>query len=442
MNIALALKNYLSCFKQAPNIWIAYSGGLDSQVLLHTMFELAQSEKIGKLHAIHINHGWHIDAEKWAEYCQQVCEKLNIPCHILSINAKPKAGESLEAYARFARYEVFKTLMLAGDYLLTAHHKDDQAETLLLQLLRGAGVKGLASMPKLKPFGGGYHLRPFLAVSRTELEKYSQQKKIIWINDDSNQNLRFDRNFIRHEIMPSIQQRWLQASTTLVRAAEHCAEAALLLEELACEDLLKIQGEHPNTLSIQKISKLSQSRWHNVFRYWLQQKNLALPTKAQLQQVTKDILQTKADANPVVNWSNVIIRRYRDDIYISKKHSFDSTESLAWDLKKPLVLPSLGILTAELKQGEGINQEKILTNKVTVRFRVEGERCQPAGRVGSHPLKKLLQEWNVPPWKRKQIPLIFCEKNLAAVVGFTVCQPFITRPDEMGWVITLAVSEQ
>lgn len=309
------LKIHLPSFRQASHIWIAFSGGLDSHVLLCAMTELALQEKIGEIKAIHINHGWHEDAEKWGKYCEQVCKKLKINCQIITVDAQPKRGESPENCARAARYEAFASVMVEGDLLLTAHQQDDQAETVLLQLFRGAGVKGLASMPVITKFANGWHLRPLLSFSRQELEEYAAQKKLKWIEDDSNKNLRFDRNFIRHELMPHIRERWPQVTTTLTRVAENCAKANHLLQQMAEEDLLKVQGTQPNTLSIKKLLTLNETRWQNVFRYWLSQSNFSLPSHAQLQRVASDVLKSSPDAHPKVIWGNVIIHRYRGDVY-------------------------------------------------------------------------------------------------------------------------------
>lgn len=435
------LKTYLSNFQTAPQIWIAYSGGLDSSVLLHAMAKLASQEKIGVLKAVHINHGWHADAENWAEQCRHICEQLKIPCHVITVNAQSTRGESPEACARAARYAAFTSLISPGDYLLTAHQQDDQAETLLLQLFRGAGVKGLSSMPALIGFTTGYHLRPLLNFTRKELEDYAQQNKINWIEDDSNKNLRFDRNLIRHELMPHIQQRWPQVTTTLARAADHCAEAEILLQQLAQEDLLKVQGTQPNTLSINKLLMLNKARWQNVFRHWLHNLKFSLPSHAQLKRVANDILQSKTDANPNVSWGNVMIRRYRGDVYaLAQQFPHDYKKIIPWDFSQPLALSGIGVLSATLKTGKGIDQAKILAEKINVRFRVEGERCQPVGRQGSHPLKKLLQEWNVPPWQRDRIPLIYCGNDLVAVVGYCICTPFAAQAndaDEFTWSISL-----
>ena len=422
-------------------LWIAYSGGLDSQVLLHALATLGNAEKIhNPIHAVHINHGWSENAKQWAHYCEETCANLHIPCTVITVNAKPQNGESPEACARIARYHAFATLLNAGDYLLTAHQQDDQAETLLLQLLRGAGVKGLSSMPVIIHFSSGYHLRPLLQNSRAELLQYAKEKNLTWINDESNQNLRFNRNFMRHKIMPTIQQRWPQATKTLTRVAEHCAQTDLLLEELARIDLIKTQGSKPNTLSIQKLLALSTARWQNLFRYWLQQQNLALPNKVHLQQIATDMLQCKKDANPQVRWDKIIIRRYGDDLYAL---NFDSLSQhnpksiIPWNFAHPLEIKNIGTLITKPASGKGLRITSLSLDKITVRFRQGGERCQPTGRKGSHPLKKLMQEWHIPTWERDRIPILFYAEEIIAVIGYCVCERYEAKSNETGWNISL-----
>lgn len=430
-----------SLLTSRQTLWIAYSGGLDSQVLLHALATLGKEEKIqNPIHAVHINHGWSENAKQWAHYCEKTCTDLQVPCTVIEVDAKPQKGESPEASARTARYNAFAKLLNSGDYLLTAHQQDDQAETLLLQLLRGAGVKGLSSMPVIIHFGSGYHLRPLLLNSRAELHQYAKEKKLSWIDDESNQNLRFNRNFIRHEIMPTIRQRWPQATKTLTRVAEHCAQAHLLLEELARIDLCKTQGSKPNTLSIQKLLALSTARWQNLFRYWLQQQDLTLPNKAHLQRIATDILQSKKDANPQVKWDEIIICRYDDDLYALNFHflsQHNNKSIISWSFTKPLEIKNIGTLIAKPTLGRGIRITGLSLDKITVRFRQGGERCQPTGRSGSHPLKKLMQAWHIPTWERDRIPIIYYAEEIIAVIGYCVCERYEAKYNESGWDILL-----
>lgn len=456
------LQTFLARFVHTRQFWIAYSGGLDSHVLLHALAKLPQKLP---LRAIHINHGWHADAKQWAEHCVKTCAALGIECDVVAVNAQPQIGESLEAIARVARYQAFAEIMEESDCLLTAHQQDDQAETLLLQLMRGAGVKGLASIAEVMPFAKGYLARPLLHVSRAELQAYAEQQQLSWIEDASNYNTKFDRNFVRQELMPIIQQRWPQASTTLARSAHHCAEAAELLDVLGAEDLEKVVNNPPalqkvakrppfskgvtkdnNILSIKKLLQLTPVRLRNVLRYWLRQLNFSVPSEAQLEQIHNTVLMSSIDANPKVSWDNVEIRRYQDDLYASIQNCRGDrlvalndihASQIIWDLTQALEIPNIGILKAEIKLGQGIRCSAIPDKKVTVKFRSHGERFHPAGRQGSHPLKKLMQEWQIPPWQRDQIPLIYYAEELIAVVGYAISEQFAAQIDENGWVISL-----
>lgn len=416
--------------------WLAYSGGLDSQVLLHLLCSLLPTTR---LRTIHINHGLHRDASQWANTCQQTCAALDIPCEVVRVDAKAKQGESPEAYARQIRYAVLAARLETGDCLLTAHHRDDQAETLLLQLLRGAGLRGLASMPSVIPFGKGKLVRPLLSFSRSELKHYAEAKKLKWIEDSSNADLRFDRNFIRHQILPFIQQRWSEASKTLARVAENIAEANILLEALAHEDWLKIRGPSSNSVIVSQLLQLTPERRRNCLRYWLKRLRFLPPSRMQLQQV-EFLLESKLDAKPKVNWGNVQVRRYRDSLYalaVKNEVEFSERQPIPWNLTQTLILPAIGSLIAEQVVGQGISCKKIKDRSLTVNFRQGGERFHLQNRLGSHPLKKLFQEWGVPPWQREKVPLIYCQEELIAVAGYGINAKFVANRHELGYLINL-----
>lgn len=420
--------------KQYPSsacFWVAYSGGLDSQVLLHALNRILPKKR---LRALHVNHGWHVDSTKWAAICRHTCEKLNISCDVISIDAYPKLGESPEAYARIARYAAMGQRIPPGDFLLTAHHRNDQAETLLLQLLRGSGLKGLVSMPFCQGFSKAYLLRPLLDFSRTELYKYAQEQQLTWIEDDSNRDLRFNRNYIRHQVLPLIHQRWPQADKTIARAAANLAEAHSLLDELAHQDRSTVQGFTPNILAISSLLKLSVMRRNNVLRYWLKQLHFSLPSQKQLQQIDV-LLKSRIDASPQVNWGNVQLRRYRDYIYalsLLKNEKPFEVGFTVWKLDQIVTLPTLDQLTSKQVLGAGLLLKE---RQVDVTFRRGGERFCASNHQGSHPLKKLFQEWGVPPWERNKIPLIYYQKKLIAVVGYDIDPHFAAKQNEVGFVI-------
>lgn len=431
------LKLLLNHLGNANCFYIAYSGGLDSHVLLHALATLFREQnKLSQLQAIHINHGWSENAAQWAQHCVKVCKDLGVICNIEKINAKLQRGESKEAMAREQRYQIFAKYLNADDYLLTAHQQDDQAETLLLQLFRGAGIKGLACMPEIIPFATGYHLRPLLNFTRVELQQYAIENNLQWIEDESNQDVNFDRNYVRHNVMPIINQRWSKAQSTIARSAQHLAAANLLLEQLAQQDLINTRGNFSHTLSINKLLELPEVRLHNVLRHWLQQLTLPLPSAAQLNHIQTDVLQTKSDRKSQVKWDKVIVCRYRDDLYARNAITEKKLENIDWNLTQELNLPGVGIFAAELVKGQGIRQNVFSENKAKIQFRKMGERCKPAGRIGSHPLKKLFQEWDVPPWEREDVPLLYNQDDqLVAVLNYCICDSFVADENEVGWLV-------
>jgi tRNA(Ile)-lysidine synthase len=430
------LQAFLAAFPQTTSFWVAFSGGLDSQVLLHALSQVVSQTR---LRALHIDHGWHAQAKVWAKACQAYCVKQGIACEVMAVNAQPQPGESPEAAARQARYHALATRLQPGDALLTAHHQDDQAETVLLQLLRGSGLNGLAAMSEVMPFAQGFLLRPFLTATRADLLAYAQQHSLSWIEDHSNSDLRFQRNFIRHQVIPLLKQRWPALHKTLARVAVHSAEAQQLLDERAQEDYQRVRGDSEHQLRISTLLKLSPARQRNCLRYWFKQQALLLPSQQQLQQILA-LLHSQSDARPRVNWGAAHVRRYRDQLYCFAR-AFEpiAFSPIQWNLQRALTLPH-GQLNVECRMGQGLVCQRIDTSAITVRLRCGGERFHPQGRVGSHPLKKLFQEWGVPPWERDQIPLIFHKETLLAVPNYGIDAQFAAQADELGyWIQSISV---
>lgn len=412
----------------ANPLWVAYSGGLDSHVLLHLLVQTRLQYHQLNLYAVHIDHGINPLSAAWRQYCQQVCQALGVDCQVEQLDRSKLTGPSLEASARQARYEIFAKLLSNGGTLLTAHHRDDQAETVLLRLLRGAGSQGLAAIPEQRSLGKGVLVRPLLAFTRAQLQRYAQEHQLQWIEDDSNSRTDFDRNHLRHEVMPLLQARWPAASTTLARAAEHCRETAVLLQELAAQDWQQTQGTVANTLSVAALTSLTPARQRNLLRFWLQQLDLPLPSERQLEQLRSDCLTQREDATPLMCWPGAEVRRFDGNLYAMPPLAIhDANVILPWpDLSKSLQLPSdLGQLTVAHLEMMGI----ALTSNanVSIRFRQGGERIQLAGRQGAHALKKLFQEWRVAPWLRDRIPLLYVNDKLAAVLGYAVTENFTAK---------------
>lgn len=412
---------------------VAFSGGVDSHVLLHALVQVRAQLPCAELHAIHINHGIHPDAGQWARHCEFICRELGVSIEISALRLQRQAGHSLEASAREARYQAWAQLMRAGDMLLLAHHQDDQAETLLLQLMRGSGVKGLAGMPACTTFAHGWLARPLLSLAREALRRYAIGEQLPWIEDPSNMDTAFDRNFLRHAVLPLLRQRWPSLDTTLARAAQHQADAAVLLDTLAQQDIDKLIDTKPRTLKLSPLRQLDPVRQRNILRYWLHQVcGLPLPGSAQLQRILDEVLPAAHDATPLVHWSGAEVRRYHDALYAMAPFAeFDTTWQAAWDMHGTLHLPTGDALQAQACEGAGLRQAA-LEQGVTIRFRQGGERCRLPGRTHHHDLKKLLQDWGVPPWQRNRIPLVYLDEELAQVVGFCVCAPYAASSGEEG----------
>lgn len=421
----------------AARYCVAYSGGLDSHVLVHVMASLREQLRGAVLQVIHINHALQPDAQQWADHCAQVCAELQLTYHTLQINAAPAAGESPEAAARSARYQALAGVMGKDDALLTAHHRDDQAETLLLQLLRGSGPRGLAAMPVCAAFGPGTHLRPLLEFTRAQLHRYATQHSLSWIEDQSNFGINFDRNYLRHEIMPRLAARWPAASSTLARSARHAADAAQLLDALAQSDLERVVAERRDTLSVKRLMTLDQPRQRNVLQAWFKRLNLPLPAAAHIEHILNDVVAVAADREPCVRWPGVEVRRYRDRMMAQPPlAAHDPATVLPWDMQEALTLPAgLGTLNMTRAPDKGLDEKLCRERRLTVRFRRGGEHCRPVGRGHTHELRKLFQETGIPPWQRDRIPLIYLDADLAAVGDLWVCEPFQARAGASGLVM-------
>ncbi|MEZ5590490.1 MAG: tRNA lysidine(34) synthetase TilS [Gammaproteobacteria bacterium] len=432
---------HFSAYPPAPRYWLAYSGGLDSQVLLHCI--ASQRERLGgaALTAVHINHQLQPAAQEWVKRCRLEAERRQVAFRAIAVDARSRPGESPEAAARKARYQALQQVLAPDDVVLTGQHQTDQAETLLLQLLRGAGPAGLASMPVRKPFGCGWLLRPLLDCRRAELLAYAKAQGLHWIEDDSNSDERFDRNFLRHQILPVLHQRWPAAEKTLARSAQLAGEASELLTELAQQDLAALTTGAADSLCLQQLAKLSPSRQRNVLRYWLQHLGLPLPSQAQLQQLSRQMLEARQDAQPSVVWPGCEVHRYRRRLYAMAGTPFDSSQCIRWPVSdvpfeappEAFYVPGIGRLQWVEDSRGGLCKSYL--HNLTIRFRRGGERFQPCGRRHSQSLKKLLQDAAVPPWERDRLPLVFSGNQLIWVPGLGPETSCCVPPGQNGMIL-------
>ncbi len=384
--------------------------------------------------AIHIHHGLQAEADSWDRHCAEVCSKLDIAYTCIHIDANPESGESPEDAARKARYQALENELRSDEVLLTAHHQDDQAETLLLQLMRGAGPAGLASMPMIKPFGRGFHLRPLLGFSRRLLTQYAEEHRLIWVDDPSNADTSLDRNYIRKQVIPVLLHNWPNANEALSQAAALQQDTLEIIDAMAATDLAAVSTQQRNSLSISELRRLPVARQYNVLRYWISAAGYDKPRKNILQEVVTSVLPAAEDAAPLVLWGNTELRRYQDVLYILQAlNSHEIHHVYAWDGEQPLFIESLNLeLCLEQTAGKGLHQD-VVARGMTVRFRQGGEQLRPHGRQHTHSLKKLMQEAGIPPWQRNRIPLIYIGHQLACVCGYWVEEAFSVSADQQGW---------
>ena len=420
---------------------IAFSGGLDSSVLLTLMATILADWPDAALRAIHVNHGLYADADRWQSAAQVVAQKLKVDFSAIRVSIAEDASGGVEAAARDARYLALACALATDEILVCAHHLDDQLETFLLQLMRGAGLAGLAAMPVVRNLHPGLLLRPLLSVNRDELSSWARQNDVSWCEDSSNQNQQFARNYLRHRILPLLQDRWPSVAGSTARSAAHCAEAESVLQELAEQDLgdpLAETAYLASVLSTEKLDGLSVGRVRNLLRYWIRSQGYPVPGHGRLAEIIDSVVPARIDAEPVVRWSDTELRRYRDRLYLMPSLAKAPDRVLQWDTAKPLALPELmgqlELAPADSGRGNGVIANHLLERHCTVRFRVGGEHFRPAGGRRK-PLKKWLQEKGIPPWMRSRLPLVFCADRLAWVPGIGCAEELLARAGEDGRII-------
>jgi len=405
---------------------IAFSGGLDSTVLLHAL--AVSRDAHGKsLLAVHVDHGLHEDSGRWGDHCDAIARSLDVEIERVAVDVMTDAGKGTEAAARTARYDVLQSLIQEGDWLLSAHHKDDQAETLLLNLMRGSGPSGLAGIGEVQPFAGGWLVRPLLPYSQSDLRNYATKHELNWVDDPSNEDRQFDRNFLRHEILPRLEERWPGVSGRLQQSAVLAGEAATMLDQLADDDLQAL-ADRPDRLSLDALRALPSERQRNVIRYVVRELGLPAPPATQLRSILADLLPAREDAQPLVQWKGAEVRRYRDHVYVLPENKF-GLEGVAIQLPDDGLDLDAGMGELQLETGaaQGLTRA-VVDAGLEVRYRCGGEEIKPAGQSHTRKLKKLLQDEGIVPWMRDRLPLLYSGGELVAVADLWLASAAAAEP--------------
>lgn len=421
-------------------VLVAFSGGIDSTVLLHALLDLQRRLQADtsvryqlQLSAMHVHHGLSANADAWAAHCAQVCAQWAVPLQVRHVLVDIQSGLGVEASAREARYAALYGA--EADFVCLAHHQNDQAETVLLQLARGAGVKGLAGMGAIDT--GKRLLRPLLEVSRSEVEHYAKQHALQWIEDESNQNLDFDRNFMRQSVMPLLAKQYQSIEKTLSRTAQHMAETNNLLTELAQMDAEEAVDSQQRTLSLDRLHSLSEPRAKNVLRWWLDSHGLRMPNAETLAQMLQQLLHARADAAVYVKVGpQHSVRRYAHHAYVVTNVETEPL-NLVWQGESEITLTAQHRLRFERGVGQGVALDKLANATLHIKSRAGGERLKPVFGRPSRTIQHLLQAHAIPPWQRVHYPLVFADETLVCIPNICIEANMAAQAHELGLQIFL-----
>jgi len=420
--------------RPASGLCVALSGGLDSTVLLAALAQVREASHSLSLRAAHVDHGLQVDSAAWAARCALLASELGVPLVRVSVDARPAPGDSPEAAARKARYSALAAGLRRDEVLLTAHHADDQLETVLLQWLRGGGLRSIAGMPSVASFAAGWHARPLLGFSRAELHAWACESGLEWLEDPSNLEQRFDRNFLRLEVLPALRRRWPAAARTAGRVASQAAEALEVEAAIAKSDLAAVA--EGSAISLERLRTLPEPRQRWVLRAWLRRAGLPVPSARTLAALLDDVTRSAGDRVPCVNWPGARVYRYRGRLFGTAGND-DATNVLAggaWSVGTILDLGSSGSLELRPATGFGLSRAR-LPQDLQVIPRAAGELFRPAGARHHRPLRKWLQERGVLPWLRQRVPLVIAHGEIAAIGDLAYGHGFNAQPGEPSWVV-------
>jgi len=426
VDVPIALRNALDDIPQDLRYVIALSGGLDSVVLLHLCVPFLRQRQV-EIVPVHIHHDLSPNADDWARHCKKICKTLDLDCQVEKVSVR-SSGEGLEAAARKARYAVFSRYLAEGGILLQGHHLNDQAETVLMRLIRGAGPEGLSGIPRVRSLSGGRVYRPWLSVPRETLELVAQGMGLEWVEDESNQDLGFDRNFIRHKVLPVLSGRWSTVLSSLDSVAHRASDAQALITAACARmmaDVLSPAFRQDHALDLSRLGRLDQNQQHALVRFWFDQLDVPHPSRAIFARIWSELIPAAEDSQPLIQWGVHQLRRYQGCLFYVDADSFNTpSDSQSIDVNKadlPLPVPfgRRSLLLEKYPPGQAIPDGVSLlrwpdTDEVLhLATRQGGENFVPAGSNQHRPLKKVLQGEGVPPWRRADIPLLYYGESLA-----------------------------
>jgi tRNA(Ile)-lysidine synthase len=406
---------------------VALSGGLDSSVLLAALARV----RARPLRAIHVDHGLHPDAALWSAHSVALAARCGVACEVVRVNATAARGESPEAAARHARYAALAGRLLPGEALLTAHHGDDQLETVLLQWLRGGGLRAVAGMRPVAPFANGWRVRPLLGFTRAEVESWARGQGLEWLEDPSNADARFDRNFLRREVLPVLRSRWPAAARTVGRVAAQAAEALDLEATLVADDLAGLTVG--DTLLLARLERLPPSRQRLSLRAWLRGRDIDPPPAATLESLRRDMLAAAPERIPETRWPGAVVRRYRGRLHAAQEWApAQPWQAGSWWPQTEFSLGDRGRLALLPATGDGLSRAR-LPGLLTVTARPPGASFRPAGGAHRRELRKWLQEQGVLPWQRASLPCICAGDEIVAVGDLACGGELAAAPGEPAW---------
>mgnify|MGYP003387907404 FL=1 len=411
---------------------IAFSGGMDSTVLLHVMKNIIDEKS--QIRAIHINHNIVDNSKVWTKTCKSICKNFGIDIEIISLEVTHN-GYGLEAAARDERYKKLKEKLYENEYLLTAHHEEDQMETVFLRMARGTGLDGLQGINEKYSFGEGIIFRPMLEVSKTSVMDYAKEHQLKWVEDSSNQDTHFDRNFLRKKIIPQFRERWPSIASSVSRLSQLSAQNIKILNQIAEEDIGPIANM--NELPLAKLLDKSFERANNMLRYIILANGMSIPSMKTLQDGLKEMLDPETDKS-VIAWKDYCIRKYKNHLYFLSNSDLEPNKvdvRIPWEIGKTVNLgENIGTIEATFIHGDGLSIEKC-KNKLTISYRQGGELIKPIGHRINKSLKNLFQENQILPWMRDKIPLIYYQDELVSVADLWFNQNYVASQNEAGFVV-------